>query len=321
MKTVLTDNSLCTFPLAPNVKPEYIYKYIKALAETGIQYVELDFRTMMKVTELPDGIKYIFRITDPMFTELTNVFDFSYALVTLADLKQRVKVNTPIIMELSAIQELSPQMLSFLQERIDGPITMARLRGNFSFDSFENASRFVRRAKNNVPIAIDVCPMNKYKRALDSAIKLHKGNADSLTMCMGMPRNYASIEEFLFTLLSVHQVMLKDISMTGLCKAAVYHQIVFGGYSGDSIANIMQILDADVMGLRNVDTGKRAPVSIMLKEKALLKKNYISALENFINNEDIPEDFAYDIYEAIKRYDTPVYSEELMTGFQKGIMQ
>ena len=35
MKTVLIDNSLCTFPLAENVNSKYIYIYICELRATG----------------------------------------------------------------------------------------------------------------------------------------------------------------------------------------------------------------------------------------------------------------------------------------------
>ena len=61
MKTVITDNSLCTLPISDTAKPVHIYKYIEALGEMGVRYVELDFRTVMKMEQLPDNVQYIFR--------------------------------------------------------------------------------------------------------------------------------------------------------------------------------------------------------------------------------------------------------------------
>ncbi len=318
MKTVITDNSLCTLPICETAKPEHIYKYIEALSETGVKFVELDFRTVMKMNELPEGINYIFRLGDPMFAELTEVFDFSYVLVTINDFKDRVRVkNTPVIMEFPAVNKLSRQMVALAQHQIPSRIEMVRLRGSFQYMSQSDAARYIFNAKNTVPVPIDICPMNKAKTALDCALKFSRANVDSLTMCMGLSQNYASIEEYLFTLMSVHETLLKEFNMAALCKAAVYHQLVFGPHSSDSISYIMHLLDQDIMSLRNADTGNKVRMKVQLKDKMLLQKNFVSALENFINNEEIPEDFAYDIYDAIKRFDTTLYNTDLSYTYSK----
>ncbi len=318
MKTVITDNSLCTLPICEGAKPEHIYKYIEALAETGVRFVELDFRTVMKMNELPDGINYIFRLSDPMFSELTEVFDFSYVLVTIADFKDRIRIkNTPVIMEFPAVNKISRQMLALAQQQIPSRIEMVRMRGSFQYMSQSDAAKYVFSAKNTVPVPIDICPMNKAKTALDCALKFSRANVDSLTMCMGLSQNYASIEEYLFTLMSVHETLLKEYNMAALCKAAVYHQLVFGPHSSDSISYIMHLLDRDIMSLKNADTGKRVKMKVQLKDKMMLQKNFVSTLENFINNEEIPEDFAIDIYDAIKRFDTTLYNTDLSYTYSK----
>lgn len=321
MKTVITDNSLCTLPICETAIPKHIYNYISALAEAGVKYVELDFRTVMKMNELPDGVNYIFRLGDPMFAELTEVFDFRYTVVTINDFKERIKVkNTPIIMEFPAVSKLSRQLLALAQAQLKGRIEMVRLRGSYAMMSREEAHKYVFGAKCALPIPIDICPMNKHKTALDSAIKFSAANVDSLTMCMGLSENYASIEEFLFTLMSVYEVLPDEFNMAALCKAAVYHQLVFGPHSRDSISHIMRLLDSDIMDLRNVDTGKRVPMKMMLKDKMLLRKNFVSALENFIDNEEIPDDLAYDISDAIKRYNISLYDTDMLYDTKKNIL-
>lgn len=321
MKTVITDNSLCTLPIDDSVRPSMIYKYISALGEAGVKYVELDFRTIMKMTELPDDVNYIFRLNDPMFAELTEVFDFSYVTVTMNDLKQRLHINTPVLLEFPALAKLSPAIIGLAQSQIHGRISMARLRGSYPLLGVKEAAAMVHGLKNSVPVPVDICPMNKHKTALDSALKFSRAGIDSLTMCMGVPGSYASIEEFVFTLMSVHEVILKEINMAGLCKAAVYHQLVFGKAAGDSIAYVMRLLDTDILGLRNADTGQRVPLKVTLKDKMRLQKNFVSALENFIDSEEIPDDLAYDICEAIKRYDTSLFDQQLMYTPPKGTLQ
>lgn len=315
MKTVITDNSLCTLPICESARPEHIYKYIEALTEMGVKYIELDFRTVMKMQELPDCAKYIFRLGNPMFAELSEVFDFDYVLLTIHDFKERIKLHdVPVIMEFPAVNKLSPQLLALAQGQLDTRITMTRLRGSFPLMTPEEARGYILGCKNAVPIPIDICPMDKVKTALDIAIKFSMANVDCLTMCMGLPKNYASIEEYLFTLMSVHETLLKEFNMAAMCKAAVYHQLVFGAHSCDSISYIMKLLDRDIMTLRNADTGKRVRLKVAMKDNLALKKDFVSALENFIETEDIPDDFAYDITEAIKRYDASLYNTETLGG-------
>ena len=313
MKTVIIDNSLCTMPIYDGAKPEFIYKYIEALGEMGVRYVEIDFRTVMKMNELPQNVKYIFRLGDPMFAELTEVFDFSYVLLTINDFKERVKLNgIPVILEFPAVNKLSRQLVSIAQAQLGSQIAMVRLRGSYDMLSYEDARSYVLSCKGAVPMPIDICPMNKLKTALDSALKFSAARVDALTMCMGLPKNYASIEEFLFTLMTVHDMHPEEFNMSAMCKAAVYHQLVFGPNSGDSISYIMNMLDNDIMSLRNADTGRRVPLKVTIKDKMMMHNRYVSALESFIDSEEIPDDFAADISDAIKRYDATLYDTDLL---------
>ncbi len=313
MKTVITDNSLCTLPISEHAKSEHIYRYIEALGEMGIKYVELDFRTVMKMSELPENVGYIFRLGNPMFAELTEVFDFSYVLLTVHDFKEKIRVRgTPAIIEFPAVKQLSNQLVAVAQHQLETQIAMVRLRGSYSLMRKEEAGKYISGCKSAVPMPVDFCPMNKFKTALDTALKFSAARADSLTMCMGLPNNYASIEEFFFTLMSVHESLPEEYSISAMCKAAVYHQVVFGPGSADSISYIMSLLDNDILHLRNADTGKRVPMAVTLKNKMLLQRNFVSALENFIDSEEIPDDFAYDITEAIKRYDVSLINTDIM---------
>ncbi|MBP0983462.1 MAG: hypothetical protein J6A19_07020 [Oscillospiraceae bacterium] len=313
MKTVITDNSLCTLPIDERAKPEHIFKYIQALAETGVKYVEIDFRTVMKMQELPEGIGYIFRLGDPMFKELTAVFDFSYVLVTIQDLKERVSIgHTPVIMEFPAIRGLSRQLLRLAQGQISGPISMVRLRGSYPVMEPEAVGKMVWQAKNSVTVPIDLCPMNAKKAALDTAIKASRAGIDSLTMCMGRAKNYASIEDYLFALMTIHDVLPKEFSLSALCKAEIYHRLVFGERSTDCITDIMKLIDYDIQNLINADTGEQVKMRVTLKDKMLLRHTYVTALQKFAEEEDIPEDIAADFFDAIAHYDSNCFNPELL---------
>ncbi len=313
MKTVLTDNSLCTLPIDENARPQHIYRYIQALAETGVKYVELDFRTVMKMQELPDGVGYIFRLGDPMFAELTQAFDFNYVLVTIQDLKENINVGrTPVIIEFPAIHGLSRQLIKLAQGQISAPISMTRVRGSYPLMSEGEVGEMVWRAKNAVTVPVDICPMNGKKTALDMAIKASRAGVDSLTMCMGRSKNYAALEDYVFTLMSVHDILPKEISLSAMCRAEMLHHLVFRSRAEDCITDMMRIIDHDIANLTNVDTGDRVKLHVSLKDKMMLRHTYVTALQKFAEEEDIPEDLMADMADAINHFDFHQFDQEIM---------
>ena len=321
MKTVIIDNSLCTLPIDEQALPEFISRYIRALAEAGVKYVELDFRTIMKMHELPDCVGYIFRLGDPMFAELTQAFDFSYVVVTINDLKDPLHIgNTPVIMEFPALHSLSRQLIRLAQEQVSSQIAMARLRGSFGYMTPESAREFVWRAKSAVTVPVDICPMNGKKTALDTALKVSNAGVDSMTLCMGRSKNYASLEDFVFSLMTVFESQPKELDLSGLCKAAAYHKLVFGRYSGDCISETMKQLDYDIAHLTNIDTGNRVKMHVSLKDKMMLRHNYVTALRRFAEEEDIPEDIAQDIFDAIDHYDMSLFDQYLVQDEKNKIL-
>ncbi len=319
MKTVITDHSLCTFTLDEAAKPEHIYEYIRALADAGIRYVELDFRTIMRVGELPNGIGYIFRMVDPMFARLVEVFDFNYITVTLSNLQSSFKTDVPVILEFPALVKLLPPLLRFTAGRLKGTPAMIRLRGSYPLMSYMELAELLTQLRSSVALPLDFCPMNEKKTALDTALKLYAMGADSVSMTLGITDKYASIEDFLFSLLSVYDTPPKDFDMGAICRAAVYHRLIFRG-GENSIQKVMKQLDTDIMGLRNADTGERVKLRVALQNRQLMCRQFESALDKLANESDIPDDVMYDISEAIRRYDASLFNEELLYDIKTGLL-
>ena len=318
MKTVIIDNSLCAFAISDKASPEHIYKYIEALAQTGVRYVEVDFRTIMKMTELPEGIGYIFRVVDPMFAELADVFDFSYILLTLNDLKRTIKTDTPAMLELPGMPRLSHKLLSIAQQQVSSKISAVRLRGSYPMASYEETKSMVNAFKNSVTVPVDICPINDSRTALDSAIKLSMASVDSITMTMGLSSKYCSLEEYLYTMLSVYYGIPREFSMSALCRAAVFHKLVFRENAGDSLTSIMRLLDYDIHNLMNADTGERVAMRVSLKDNKYFHRTFESVLEKMAEEENIPADLFEEFREAINHYDKGLFNEELMYKDIKG---
>ncbi|MCH5206278.1 MAG: hypothetical protein J1F09_04935 [Oscillospiraceae bacterium] len=312
MKTVLVDNSLCAFTLRDDAEPEHIYNYIRALGEAGVRYVELDFRTLMKLGKLPRGVGYIFRLVDPMFMSLTELYDFDYMLLTFPDLRKNIKTPIPVMLGFPDNIEPSNKAYQYARHLLDGEITAVRIRRSFDMMSHGEAFGYVNYLKNIFPVPIDICPTNEGKTALDCAVKLSAANIDTLTLTMGHPERFCSLDEYLFTLLTVFDRLPNEYNLSALCKVSVFQRFIFRNCSGDEMLRMMDLLDHDIHFLRNVDTGGRVPLRVTLKAAAYLQKTFVSALDKMAREEEIPEDVFEDLREAMNRFDVSFFNENIL---------
>lgn len=310
MKTVFIDRSLCSGRIRENARPEHICSYIKALADAGVKYVELDFHSILKLHELPDGIGYIFRMRDPAFAELMNVFDFSYVVVTLEDIRRRFRLTAPAIMELPSRTRLSHGLVRLINSQLDGHVGMIRLCGDFGLMTMQEAAGFVLGLKNSVTVPVDLCPTNDGRTALDSAVKLSLTGADSVTLCTGNSRRFASFEEYMFTMMSVYSTIPHELNLAAVLRASVYRRLVFEG-AQDCVGEIMRLIDHDINNLINVDTGAQSKLHVALRDSQLLHRYFATALERMAQEEDIPEDILDEITAALAHFDMTLFSPEI----------
>lgn len=318
MKTVLIDNSLCAYSLRDDVDPANIRGYIRALAEAGVRYVEMDFRAAMRLDHLPEGIGYIFRPVDPMFMKLTEILDFDYVLLTLADLNKDVGTDTPIMFELPLNAGFSPSLTECVQSILNKNISYIRLRGSFPMAGYDEVAERVETLKRGFFPSVDICPLNELRTALDNALKFTYGGAESLTLTMGLPKKYCSLEEYCFTLLSMYGTLPDDINLPALCKAGVYQQLIFMNSEG-AIGYLAELLDRDIHSLYNADTGELVHIAARLKDSEYIRQTYVSALERMAVSEGMPKEFYENISKAIKHFDNGIFNDELLNRKYKGL--
>lgn len=314
MRTVLIDNSLCVYTLRDDVSEELVYDYIVALRDVGIRYAEVDFRVVMKLNlNLPEGIGYIFRVMDPMFASLANEIKFDYMLITTSDLEKGIKSNIPVMLECQTFDGAVAGRIAYAaSQMLDGEITAVRLRHNFPMLGVKESRDWRIAARNATMLPIDVCPMNERGTALDTALKLTKENMDSLTLTMGIPKRYCSIEEYLFTLTTVFDALPPNYNLSALCRASVYQNALFRNGDMDGISRILDILDRDMQFLTNVDTGARVNLKSMLRKRVNVKKEYVTALESLAKREKWSAEDYKMITDALSRFGDGFYDTKLL---------
>lgn len=320
MKTVLIDNSLCAYPLRDNADPDLIFNYIRALKDSGVRYVELDFRTLMKLRRLPEGVEYIFRMVDPMFLQLSDFFDFKYIVITYNDLRKRIKTRLPIMFELPYAGGAFERVPGFVRRHADGELAAFRVRSAFDYKKPGEVCKLYREICSSLmPYPVDICPLNMSKTALDAALKFTSANADSITLTAGLPTKYCSLEEYIFSLMTLFDSLPPEFDIQSLGRVSVYRSRIF--QTGEqALPKLLEILDHDIRCLRNADTGESVPMRVGLKDTEYLSHTFISALEKMADAEDIPDDLYEDITGAIRHFDRGLFNEDIMYKKRSGLL-
>lgn len=318
MKTTLTDNSLCVYPLCDGAEPELIYRYIVELRDTGVDYIELDFRTLIKLKKLPRGVKYIFRMVDPMFLPVTEFYEFSYIVLTYNDLKEKVATDVPVLFEIPYLKNSVGKALRFAESRVNGKLSALRIRASFEYgEPSEITDVYKRLCAAAAPLPVDICPLNEYKTALDAALKFTAADVSGLTLAAGLPTKYCSLEEYIFSLMSVFDGLPPQVNINSLGGVSVFRSRIFQTGT-PALPALLNIMDHDIRCMKNADTGESVDMRVKLKSTEFLNRGFVSALEKMADYENIPDDIFESISEAIKHYDGGIYNEELLRKKRRG---
>lgn len=320
MKTVIIDNSLCAYPLRDDAEPDLIFQYICALRDSGVKYIELDFRTLMKLRKLPEGVEYIFRMVDPMFLQLSDFFEFKYILLTYNDLRKRIRTRFPIMLELPYAGGSFERVVGFVRRHTDGELAAFRMRAAFDYYKPGEISAIYRDICSALmPYPVDVCPLNMNKTALDAALKFTAASADSVTLTAGLPVKYCSLEEYFFALMTMFDSLPRELDIQSLGRVSVYRSRIFQ-VGEQALPKLLEILDHDIRCLRNADTGDSVSMRVGLKDTEYLSHKFISALEKMADSEDIPDELYNDITGAIRHFDRGFYDDDILQRKRSGLL-
>lgn len=319
MKTVLCDNSLCAFPLRDDATPELIREYIDLLVKSGIKYIELDFRALMKARELPRGARYIFRMMDPMFLKLADFYDIDYVLLTYSDLKNEIKTDYPVMLELPlADKRTGASLKSYAESRIKGELAAVKISSSFEYAEPEEIRDIFNSLRTGfAPLIMNICPLNKYRTALDAALKFTYAGADLLTLTLGGTSKCCSLEDYVMTFMSVFGQLPRELDIHAMGRASIIASRLFR--SGESqLPDILDLLDCDIRLLKNADTGEKVDMRVGIKDSEFLNREYKTALQKMAEFERIPEDLFEYMNRAVKHFDKGFFNEELMYRKRRG---
>ncbi|MCL2070647.1 MAG: hypothetical protein FWH07_00220 [Oscillospiraceae bacterium] len=253
MKTVLIDKSLVgtsfTKGLADDKKA--VFLYVCALIEAGASYIELDFDSVVRLPKPSGAENYIFRLNRPEEFVVANALNFSYAVLPLRLSYVMSKLELPVILEIDTGDSDVFDILQIVASNIDlSQYGMIRLTGDFEPDSIPE---IISTYKRRTIIPIDICPKNSMLTALNSAIAAVSANSDAVTVRFGDYKDYASLEELLIMLSSMHKLIVSPDYLEGICKAALISSIFSEGVGRSNLSLMMQKYMHGPLRIPNID--------------------------------------------------------------------
>jgi hypothetical protein len=258
MKTVLIDRSLVgtKFDVNFGEDKKAMFMYVCALIEAGASYIELDFDSVVRLPKPSGAENYIFRISRPEEFVVANALSFAYAVLPLKYSYVLPKLELPVILEIDVGDSDIFSILQIVSSNIDLSLySMIRLVGDFDPDSIPSILSTYRR---RTIIPIDICPRNTAITALTSAIAAYKANSDAVTVKFGDYKDFASLEEVLIMLSSMHKLIVSADYLEGICKASLFLSMFTEGTSRSNLALMMQKYMHGPLKIENVD----APVDL-----------------------------------------------------------
>lgn len=311
MRPVLIDNSLCTLTIRDDASASDIDRYIKALAWTGVRYVELDFRALMKLRYLPSGVGYIFRPVDPMFMKLADVFSFDYICLSVYDVMKYKNIGGRIMLSLPLppnYMTKSPRDLVLCAGRsFGGDIDALRICGDFPLLTVNDAAAYIDLLRRCVITSVDVCPTNGAKTAVNTAVSFMKCRTDSITVTMGSSERFCSLEELMVTLLTMYGGLPEGMGIKGLCSAAALHTVVFKDSIESDIQKLVSAFE-DIDSILNADTGEHVKLHTAPARERRFSKTFAEIIKGIHSNREIREDDPM-LWEAAEDFSARLYKK------------
>lgn len=261
MKTVLIDNSLCSLPIADDADPELIYGYICALADAGVNYVELDFRTMMKLDRFPISMKYILRLMDPVFLKLTEHFKFDYLAVSFNDVRKGIESDVPIMLSLPIPDDFmsrSPRdVVHYASNLVKGNISLVSMYGAYPVMSRAEINQYLGFLKRELFVPVNICPTNNQMAAASNAVNFTVCGADCVTVTMGSSLKYCSMEEYFTLFTTVMGGLPKELDFRAVAQAAKLHGRIFRSGFSLEFERLVDRHEDDMLNLISAETGQK----------------------------------------------------------------
>ncbi|MDE7281872.1 MAG: hypothetical protein K2N36_09070, partial [Ruminiclostridium sp.] len=136
---IVTDNSLCNIDFSPKVREQNIHEYIVSLFESGIDLVEIDFKTYRYFKEINTSKRFIMRADTPSDLMYAHMKEFYYVCIPYSMLPLAEKLtNSKYLVEIDGDRYNTDELMKMCREISEKEFAGAvRIAKNFDADGEE----------------------------------------------------------------------------------------------------------------------------------------------------------------------------------------
>ncbi len=251
---IVTDNSLCNIDFSPRVKENNIHEYIVSLFESGIDLVEIDFKTYNYFKDINTSKRFIMRVDAPgdlLYAQLKEFYYIAipYSMLYLAEKLKKSKYLVEVDGDKYNTDELLKICGEISEKNFAGAI---RISKNFDSDT-EELSDFVDRYYDEFTLPLDICPLNSRLTGLDTAYKAFSKGVNMLTMGFAASCFYTPYELFVMYFPDSFRIHPQITLIPYLLICAARYNLVTDEFN-KGLYNIVNVLDTYKKPVINADS-------------------------------------------------------------------
>ncbi|MCL2018868.1 MAG: hypothetical protein FWG70_03830 [Oscillospiraceae bacterium] len=304
MRTAIIDRSLCGVNFKEPTRKTDVYMYAQSLIESGADYVEVDLAALMRLPQPSGAENYIFRIGHSEEYRVADALPFSYAVVPLKYSYLIDKIKVPVILEVKLGDADILALLRVVSESIDLTKTaLLRLVGEFKKQPDE-LKAVLDKINMLYAVPIDLCPLNTTLDALSTAVAAYEAGVGSLTFSFGNSSDFASLEEFLISMATVHRNIVSRSYISGICKAAVLSALI----SDIETLNLKLLMKRYHLSPQRVETIDGPPLGFNPWKGKMRPRRTL--IQRRLDDMDVEEELSDEIVDKLRKCGMDLYTGE-----------
>lgn len=250
---IVIDNSLCNIDISEKADEKNIHEYIVSLFESGIDIVEIDFKTYNYLKDINTSKRFIVRADNPGDLLLAQLKEFYYTVVPydMLYIAEKFKMSNYLV-EVEGDKYNVDELLEMCRDISEKDHVKAiRIAKNFDSDAGE-LSEFIDRYYAEFTVPLDICPLNLHLTGLDTAYEAFLKGVNMITLGFSASCFYTPYELFVMYFPESFKIHPQVTLIPFLLICAARYNLVTDGFNG-GLHNIVNVLDTYKKPIINAD--------------------------------------------------------------------
>lgn len=336
----INDNSLCNIDFSDKVTRKAVQEYILALFESGVDTVELDYKSAHFLDGVNTSNRFIYRVeqmSELMYLLIAKRKNYAYVCIPLSMLheakilkekmykvqeEKKAKDNNEAeealiinyLIEVDGSGKTADELLSICKAVRDSECaSIIRIVKSFNTDTHE-LSDFIDRYYDETNIPLDICPLNTELNGVSAAYEAFGKEVNMITLSFGSSYMYTPYEMFVLYFPPTLGLSPAMVFTSYLYVAAARFNAVSDS-PNQGLKNLNNIIDSSKKGIVNVDAARKETVPRRFAvPKPKIESTYTNVQREFCDINGVDSEIGKELSDALDNFDMSLYNRFLLKG-------